>query len=188
MTLEGTGDKVTAYLKDPSALLKENWSEDTNMEAVSADKKKVEVGDIVFFSRDAAGYIDKILMWWDSRSNSKDLANPRYGNGTLIDDPSTLWMNTNNKWRKTGAVGGIIERKNGSVLEISLDDVDTFTNTNAIQRINWGKDMTTFIVEFDGSRANITRGVSANDIVKGDRIVLTSRGSGQVYLSVVYRR
>ena len=188
ITVEGAGDKYTAYVKDPSVLLKENFAEETNFEALSPEKKMVEVGDIIYCSKDATGNVDKVLMWWDSRSNIKDRENPRYGNGTLIDEPGTAWMNTNNKWRKTGAVGGIIERKNGSVLEISLDVIDTYTNTHAIQRVNWGRDMSTYLVEFSGKRATTKSGVSANELVKGDRIVITSRGSGQCYLAVVYRR
>lgn len=188
ITFDGASGKSTPYTKDTSVILKENFAADTDQSLIKSSKKQIEVGDIAFYSADASGYVNSILLMWDGRSGIEDLSNPRFGNPTHKDDPTTAWMDTNNKWRKTGAVGGIIERKSGSVLEISLDAIDTLTGKNAIQRITWGADMSTYLVEYSGKKATITKGVSANEIVPGDRIVLTSRGSGQVYVAVVYRR
>lgn len=188
ITFESAGRKTTGYTKDTTVIQKNKFAQDTDQALIASSKKMLEVGDIAFFSTDASGNITSILLMWDGRSGIENLSNPRFGNATHKDDPSTTWMDTNNKWRKTGVVGGIVERKSGSVLEVSLDAIDTFTGRNAIQRITWGADMTTFLVEYNGKKTTITKEISPNEIVPGDRIAITTRGSGQCYVAVIYRR
>ncbi len=196
LVLEGSSGKKTLYTKDETVILKENFApenfvdpENPSDSLVSASKAKVEVGDIVYYSTDASGNMDSILMWWDSRENIKDTSDERYGGCPLAPLSTEAWMDTDSKWKKTGPAGGLIERKNNGIVELSLDETDVLTNDNVIQRIGWGAGgMKTFVIDFSGRATEIQRDVSIDELVPGDRIVLTSRGAGQCYVAVVYRR
>lgn len=181
VTLEGT-DTRTLYLKDASVLKKENWAPETDLTKIPEEKTRIEVGDIVYYSTDASEDIDQFLVWWNSRDGLSDSDVSRFGNVTLTTPPETYY--------KIGPAGGLIERKDGSILEVSLDDLSDEKNTplaDRIQRVNWGKNMSTIMVQYTGKKAEITRDVSATELIPGDRIVFCGR-YGKVYVSVIYRR
>ena len=212
ITLEGE-KKVTRYTKDLSVIERGNFpatykSGDTTFygteeDMLDDDKRRVETGDLVLYSTDAVGRISQFLLLWDSRSNLNNPNVERFGNSTVkFHFPyNNLLMG----WKSNVPLGGIIKRKTGSALEIEIDEQTsaeavvvngsnvTITNEDEpekrIQRLTWGKEMKTFVVEFTGKKPIITADVSAKELIPGDRIVLgAGSDSGQCWVAVVYRR
>lgn len=187
VTLEGT-KKVTLYTKDLSVIEKANFAPETLQDTIT-EKERLEKGDLVIYGTDAAGKITEFLLLWDSRNNLNNLNEPRFGKSTVAF--TYPWDNTDLAWKSNVPIGGLIKRKTGSALEIAIDEetsIETDENKR-IQRISWGKEMTTYIVTFEGRIPTITKNASANELIPGDRIVLGGyNDSGQCYVAFVYRR
>ncbi|MGN1059711.1 MAG: hypothetical protein ACI4QW_04695, partial [Clostridia bacterium] len=85
-------------------------------------------------------------------------------------------------------VPGNLVRKYDNVIEVVVDKTDTMqTQIERLQRVKWGGDNTTYLVDFSGRAVTITRNIAAGELVPGDRIVILSE-SGRSYTLVAYRR
>ena len=188
VTLEST-KKVTLYTEDASVIEKSNFAPATDQSMISKEKERIEVGDLVLYGSNAAGRIDSFLLLWDSRSNLDNPDEPRFGNSTV---EFTYPFNTASMaWKSNIALGGLIKRKSGEALEISIDEttsIETEPNKR-IQRFWWGKNMQTYVVQLNKRKPIVSKEISAGELIPGDRVVmLTGSNSGQIWVSVVYRR
>lgn len=156
--------------------------------ALRADKTQLEVGDVIRYTADDAGFIRKISVIYDAKAgiekdyNDNGDTAARFGTITSA-YTQTSWSTTD----FTANVGNLV-RKRGNVIELSIDKTPTIqTETERLQRFTWGKSNTAIMVDYSGPRPKVTRDYPANDLVVGDRILSIGR-AGQYYYSFAFRR
>lgn len=185
LSLAGTGAETTLMTSDKNVILKENLWEAGELRA---DKVQLEVGDVIRYTTDEAGFIKKISIVYDAKAGINDEYNdngdtaPRFG-VLMSASKQDTWSTSG----FTGNVGNLV-RKRENVIEVSIDKTDTIIGkTERLQRFVWGASNTAIMVDYSGKKPKVTRGYPANELEIGDRILSIGR-AGQYYYSFAYRR
>ena len=177
-----TGEQ-TLLTTGPDVILGQNL----HGENIRDTKAILEVGDVIRWTTNEAGNVSAIELLWDSQKGINDTYND---NGDTSARFGMQIMPLETKWDPSGdsMTAGIITKKSGNVVEYVIDKTDSVTSVaERLQRIEWGVHNTGSVFDYSGRKVKISHGVSANELVAGDRLVLISY-SGQVYNVLVYRR
>lgn len=173
------GQPQTILVKDPDCMKVTSFEETAG---IPSGKTELEIGDIISYIADEAGYITGIKLWWDGAEGIENESNDRFGVST-----STAAVPTN--WGAGGwnIMPGIIERISDDNIELSIDDyIVSGSLVSRLQRVKWSKNSA--ILDFGGRYEPIfTKAPSAGELIPGDRIILFSN-TGRCYGMLVYRR
>lgn len=183
IVVSGMSSDVSYLVKDESVLLSANVIGNN----IRKDKTRIEVGDLVKCLTDEAGNVKKISLLWDAKAGINDEYND---NGDTAPRFGALTIDAQTSWNQGGwsVVAGNIERKSENVLEFTVDKTSTLqTFMQRLQRVMWGKGNRVLLIDYSDKKVKVTLNASASELVKGDRIVISTY-SGQTYNVVAYRR
>lgn len=154
---------------------------------IRSDKERIGIGDGVRFITNESGYITKFSLMWDAEAGIDAEYND---NGDTDARFGALAVASQTRWDQGGwsVVPGIVTKKSGNVLEYTIDKTGTLTEIkDRAQRIEWGLNNTALIIDYSNGKPQVMTNASANEIVKGDRIVIFTY-AGQSYVLAIYRR
>lgn len=177
------GGEKTYITKDEEVVLISNVEGDN----IRSDKERVEIGDGVRFATDELGNVSKISLMWDAKAG---INNDYNDGGDTSARFGALAIPSQTSWDQGGwsVVAGIVEKKSGNVLEYSIDKTETLQELkDRIQRIEWGQNNNAHIIDYSTKKPAVKMNASANELVKGDRIVIFTY-AGQSYVLTAYRR